>query len=132
VVLIADVIVVSFTAVTYTLLTTILLGLTVGICQSLGKLSLDALIQRDVSEVVRTSVFARSETLLQLSWVIGGFAGLGLALQPPRVGLFVAAAILIGWLTFVVLRNLQPGSPAGDSTSGENTAGENTAGDSTT
>ena len=109
VVLVADVIVVSFTAATYTLLTAILLGLTVGICQSLGKLSLDALIQRDVSEVVRTSVFARSETLLQLSWVIGGFAGLGLALQPPRVGLFVAAAILIGWLIFVVLRNLQPG-----------------------
>lgn len=109
VVLVVDVIVVSFAAVAYTLLTAILLGLTVGICQSLGKLSLDALIQRDVSEVVRTSVFARSETLLQLSWVIGGFAGLGLALQPPRVGLFVTAAILIGWLIFVVLRNLQPG-----------------------
>jgi len=131
VVLVVDVIVVSFAAIAYTLLTAILLGLTVGICQSLGKLSLDALIQRDVSEVVRTSVFARSETLLQLSWVIGGFAGLGLALQPPRVGLFVTAAILIGWLVFVVLRNLQPGSSAGDSTSGDSTSGKNIAGENT-
>ncbi|MGZ5410103.1 MAG: MFS transporter, partial [Aeromicrobium sp.] len=81
-----------------------LLGLTVGICQSLGKLSLDALIQRDVREAVRTSVFARSETLLQLSWVIGGFAGLGLALQQPRIGLFVTAAVLVSWLVFVVVR----------------------------
>lgn len=104
VVLILDVIVVSFTAVAYTLSTAILLGLTVGLCQSLGKLSLDALIQRDVRESVRTSVFARSETLLQLSWVIGGFAGLGLALQPPRVGLFVTAAVLVAWLIFVVVQ----------------------------
>jgi hypothetical protein len=70
----------------------------------LGKLSLDALIQRDVREAVRTSVFARSETLLQLSWVIGGFAGLGLALQQPRIGLFVTAAVLVSWLVFVVVR----------------------------
>lgn len=104
IVLILDVAVVSFAAITYTLLTAMLLGLTVGVCQSLGKLSLDALIQRDVREAVRTSVFARSETLLQLSWVIGGFAGLGLALQPPRIGLFTTAAVLIGWLVFVVVR----------------------------
>ena len=103
-VLVLDVVVVSFVAVAYTLLTAMLLGLTVGICQSLGKLSLDALIQRDVREAVRTSVFARSETLLQLSWVIGGFAGLGLALQPPRVGLFVTAAVLLAWLVFVVVQ----------------------------
>lgn len=103
-VLILDVAVVSFAAVTYTLLTAMLLGLTVGVCQSLGKLSLDALIQRDVREAVRTSVFARSETLLQLSWVIGGFAGLGLALQPPRVGLFVTAGVLLAWLVFAVVQ----------------------------
>lgn len=104
VVLILDVVVISFTAVAYTLPTAMLLGLTVGVCQSLGKLSLDALIQRDVREAVRTSVFARSETLLQLSWVIGGFAGLGLALQPPRVGLSVTAAVLVAWLVFVVVQ----------------------------
>ncbi|MGZ8770699.1 MAG: MFS transporter [Aeromicrobium sp.] len=104
VVLVVDVVVVCLAAVAYSLLTAMLLGLTVGICQSLGKLSLDALIQRDVREAVRTSVFARSETLLQLSWVIGGFAGLGLALQQPRIGLFVTAAVLVSWLVFVVVR----------------------------
>jgi len=103
-VLVLDAAVLSFVAVAYTLLTAMLLGLTVGICQSLGKLSLDALIQRDVREAIRTSVFARSETLLQLSWVIGGFAGLGLALQPPRIGLFVTAAVLVAWLIFVVVQ----------------------------
>ena len=30
------------------------------------------MIQRDVPEEVRTSAFARSETLLQMSWVVGG------------------------------------------------------------
>ena len=104
VVFVLDVLVVSFAAVAYTLPTVMLLGLIVGICQSLGKLSLDALIQRDVREAVRTSVFARSETLLQLSWVIGGFAGLGLALQPPRLGLFVTAGVLVSWLVFVVVQ----------------------------
>lgn len=104
IVFVLDVLVVSFAAVAYTLPTVMLLGLIVGICQSLGKLSLDALIQRDVREAVRTSVFARSETLLQLSWVIGGFAGLGLALQPPRLGLFVTAGVLVSWLLFVVVQ----------------------------
>lgn len=112
VMLVVDVVVLCFTAVAFTLLTAILLGVAVGLCQSLGKLSLDALIQRDVSESVRTSVFARAETLLQLAWVVGGFLGLALALQPPRIGLFVSAAILVGWLIFVVLRNLQAEPPA--------------------
>ena len=62
-----------------------------GIAQSLGKLCLDAMIQDDVPEHVRTSAFARSETVLQLAWVLGG--GLGLALPLSGAwGLGVAAA----------------------------------------
>ncbi len=102
VVLAVDVVVVIVTAAAYGLVTAVALGLAVGLCQSLGKLSLDALIQRDVPETVRTSVFARSETVLQLAWVLGGFAGLGLALQTPRLGLGVVATLLVGWLAFVV------------------------------
>jgi hypothetical protein len=75
-----------------------------GTSQQLGKLSLDALIQREVPERVRTSVFARSETLLQLSWVIGGFLGVVMPLN-ARLGLFTIAAVLVIWL-FVVLRAL--------------------------
>jgi len=88
-------------AVFYGLVPAVLLGLTAGLAQSLGKLSLDAVIQREVRERNRTSVFARSETVLQLFWVIGGFIGIALPLIPP-VGLGVAAAILVGWVMLVI------------------------------
>ncbi|MEN3585471.1 MULTISPECIES: MFS transporter [unclassified Streptomyces] len=70
-----------------------------GLAQALAKLSLDALIQRDVPESVRTSAFARSETLLQMSWVVGGAIGIALPLNGP-LGLAVGAAIVAtGWAT---------------------------------
>ncbi len=89
-------------AVFYGLLTAVLLGLTAGVTQALGKLSLDALIQREVPERVRTSAFARSETLLQLSWVMGGFIGIALPLV-PAIGLGVLAALMTAWTAYVVL-----------------------------
>ncbi|CAN5347644.1 MFS transporter [soil metagenome] len=104
IVLVLDAAILTIAALSYSLLTVIALGLTVGVCQSLGKLSLDALIQRDVREEVRTSIFARSETVLQLGWVLGGFLGIGLALQPPRLGMWVAAILLMGWLAFSIWR----------------------------
>nr|WP_186768342.1 MFS transporter [Streptomyces qinzhouensis] len=69
------------------------LGATAGLCQALAKLSLDALIQRDVPEAVRTSAFARSETLLQMAWVVGGAIGIMLPLNGV-LGMSVAAAIV--------------------------------------
>jgi MFS family permease len=70
-----------------------------GFSQALSKLSLDALIQRDVPELVRTSAFARSETLLQMSWVFGGAVGIAMPLN-GAVGLSVAAVVVAtGWLT---------------------------------
>jgi len=102
VVLLLDAALVTVTTALYTLATAVALGLTVGICQSLGKLSLDAIIQRDVPEVVRTSVFARSETLLQLSWVMGGFLGIVLPLTPTQLGLGTAAALLAVWSAIVM------------------------------
>ncbi len=72
-----------------------------GFAQALAKLSLDALIQRDVPEQVRTSAFARSETLLQVAWVLGGAVGIVLPLN-GTLGLAVGAAIVAaGWLTTV-------------------------------
>nr|WP_307795230.1 MFS transporter [Actinacidiphila acididurans] len=65
-----------------------------GISQALAKLSLDALIQRDVPEEVRTSAFARSETALQLSWVVGGGIGIVLPLN-GSLGMAVAAALVL-------------------------------------
>ncbi len=78
-----------------------LLCATAGLSQALSKLSLDAVIQRDVPEEVRTSAFARSETLLQMSWVVGGAIGIALPLNGV-LGMSVAAAIIgTGALTAV-------------------------------
>ena len=109
-VLVLDVVVLVLAASFFKWPIAALLGLTVGLCQSLGKLSLDALIQRDVGEEVRTSMFARSETLLQLSWVTGGLLGIGLFtldVSAP-LGMIVTAVILLAWLSFVMARVLNP------------------------
>jgi len=64
------------------------------VTNALGKVALDAIIQRDVPEALRASAFARSETVLQLAWVVGG--GLGIALPPTGwLGFTVAAALLV-------------------------------------
>ena len=48
------------------------------VTNALGKVSLDAIIQREVPESLRASAFARSETMLQLAWVVGGALGIAL------------------------------------------------------
>jgi MFS family permease len=85
----------------YGMLTVTVLAGTAGITQSLGKVALDALIQRDVPERVRTSAFARSETLMQLAWVVGGGLGIVLPLVGP-VGMGTAAGILLLSLAFTL------------------------------
>ncbi|HVN13313.1 MAG TPA: hypothetical protein VMT69_14555 [Kineosporiaceae bacterium] len=76
-------IVTLWSAVSYGLVTVPLVALATGIAASLSKLGLDAVIQSDVDERVRTSAFARSETVLQLAWVAGGVVGLFLPLSGP-------------------------------------------------
>ncbi|RBY75254.1 MFS transporter [Geodermatophilus sp. TF02-6] len=64
------------------------------VANALGKVALDAIVQREVPERLRASAFARSETLLQLTWVVGG--ALGIALPPIGwLGSTVAAALLV-------------------------------------
>jgi hypothetical protein len=70
-----------------------------GFAQALAKLALDALIQRDVPEAVRTSAFARSETLLQMAWVFGGAVGIVMPLNGTAGLLIGAAFVAVGWLT---------------------------------
>ncbi|SFP20232.1 Na+/melibiose symporter [Geodermatophilus dictyosporus] len=64
------------------------------VANALGKSALDAIIQREVPESLRASAFARSETVLQLAWVLGGAVGIAL---PPIgwLGFTVAAALLV-------------------------------------
>jgi MFS family permease len=99
--LLADTVVAVVVALFYGLPAAVLLGLTAGLAQSLGKLSLDALIQREIPERRRAGTFARSETLLQLCWVVGGFIGIALPLD-PEVGLGVLAAILVAWTAWTL------------------------------
>ncbi|WP_299956071.1 MFS transporter [uncultured Modestobacter sp.] len=64
------------------------------IANGLGKSALDAIIQREVPDRLRASAFARSETWLQLAWVVGGALGVAL----PTIGWLgftVAAALLV-------------------------------------
>ncbi|XVQ11831.1 MFS transporter [Spirillospora sp. CA-255316] len=66
-----------------------------GLGQSLGKLSMDAVVQREIGEEVRSSTFAVSETLHQLVWVLGGLLGLGLSIVASgRVAMSAVAAAL--------------------------------------
>jgi hypothetical protein len=88
-------------AFAYGIVTVVVVAAAAGLAQSLGKLSLDAIVQRDVPEAVRTSAFARSETVLQLSWVVGGGIGIALPLN-GRIGLSIAAAGLLAMLALTL------------------------------
>jgi hypothetical protein len=108
IVLLADTVATITAAAFYGLVTVVLLGLTAGVSQALGKLSLDSLIQSEVPVRTRSSAFARSETLLQLSWVVGGFIGIALPLV-PQVGLGVAGALLLA-ISLWVITQVRAGS----------------------
>jgi hypothetical protein len=74
---------------------------------ALSKIALDALIQRDVVETLRSSAFARSETFLQLAWVIGAAIAVGLPSSDGDgpIGFLVAGLILLVVAIVVFLRN---------------------------
>jgi predicted MFS family arabinose efflux permease len=111
--LVADSVAAVLAALFYGLVAAMVLGLTAGVAQAMGKLSLDATVQRDVPESHRTSAFARSETLLQLSWVVGGFIGIGVPLEInghvlPKLGLGLLAGLIVVWTVFVLARRSEP------------------------
>jgi hypothetical protein len=75
------------------------------ITNSISKIALDAVIQRDVAESLRTSAFARSETFLQLSWVLGAAVGVVLPVHSGGFLGFLVGAIVVGLVTtLIVLR----------------------------
>ena len=110
------------TAMFYAIGTALVVGAVAALAQQLGKLAMDAQIQRDVPERVRTSAFARTETAVQLAWVLGGGLGIALPLNPV-LGFTVVAAGLLGTSlvigrSFVVLvragRTSRPGPLPGE------------------
>jgi len=69
----------------------------------LGKLALDSIVQREIHEEVRSSAFAVSETLHQLSWVVGALAGLLVSmLNNGQAGLGITAACLAAALALLI------------------------------
>jgi hypothetical protein len=101
-------------AVFYSFATAVVVALVAAVTNALGKVSLDAIIQREVPESLRASAFARSETMLQLAWVVGG--ALGIALPPTGwLGFTVAAALLVlavGLIVWSLYRGTQQSFPA--------------------
>lgn len=83
------------TAIWYGVWTLIIMGLVQGLSAQLSKLCFDALVQREVPENVQASVFAWSETMLQILWVIGGALGIILPLN-PHIGFPICAVGLLG------------------------------------
>jgi hypothetical protein len=79
-------------------------GMFIGaVANALSKIALDALIQRDVVETLRSSAFARSETFLQLAWVVG--AGVGVLLPSTHGGAigFWTAGVVVGAVAAVMV-----------------------------
>jgi MFS family permease len=67
--------------------------LVAAIVSALSKVCLDAIIQRDLPERSRASAFGRSETVLQLAWVLGGAMGV---LIPPVYWIgFASVAVVV-------------------------------------
>jgi MFS family permease len=101
-VLVGDAAATLVAALFYGMWTLALLGLVAGLGQALAKFSLDATIQRDIPPNVQASAFGRSDTTCQLAWVLGGFVGIAMPLDPPRLGLTVAFVALAAWAAYVL------------------------------
>jgi MFS family permease len=87
-------------------------ALVAAVASGLAKISLDATIQNDLPDASRASAFGRSETILQLAWVLGGALGV---LLPTTfwVGFTVVSALLaLGLAQTMLTRNGQSLVPA--------------------
>lgn len=94
----------------YSLPVALLLALIATMTYTAAKLSLDAVIQRDIAEPVRVSAFARSETGVQLAWVLGG--ALGLAPLSGQFGVALVTAVMVAALAgHLLFRRLRRSSP---------------------
>jgi len=98
-------VVTAVSAALFGLWAALVVALMAALGQALVKLALDSIVQREIGEEIRSSTFAASETLHQLSWVAGGLAGLLMSLTNSGVaGLTVASIGLFLALTVLMLR----------------------------
>ncbi|WP_156763466.1 MFS transporter [Mycobacterium scrofulaceum] len=81
-------------AVAGTLAAAVIATLVTSGCSAIAKASLDASLQNDLPEESRASGFGRSESTLQLAWVLGGAVGV-LVYTELWVGFTAVTAVLI-------------------------------------
>src|SRR3989440_5489954 len=98
----ASTVITALCAVFFGLWATLVVALVAAFGQVLSKLALDSTVQQEVGEEIRTSAFAVSETLNQLSWVVGGLAGLLMSLTASGVAGLIVAATGLG-ISFILL-----------------------------
>jgi hypothetical protein len=89
-------IITALCAVFFSLWAALIVAAAAALGQALVKLALDSILQREIGEEVRSSTFAVSETLHQLSWVAGGLAGLLMSLTNSGVAGLAFAAVALG------------------------------------
>jgi hypothetical protein len=81
----------------------------------LAKLALDSTVQREIPEETRTSTFAVSETVHQVSWVAGGLAGVLVSMTgsgPAGLGICAAGLAVALVLLVAARRRRMLGGPA--------------------
>jgi len=89
----------------FSLAAAIAVAFTSALAAGLAKLSLDSTVQREIGEEIRSSAFAVSETLNQVSNVAGGVAGVLVSmLNNGQAGLAIPAAGLTAALVTLVAR----------------------------
>lgn len=97
-------------AILFGLWSVLVVALVAAISQTLVKVALDSILQREIPEQTRSSTFAFSETIHQLALVGGGLFGLALSLTGSGfAGLTVAAAglgVALCWLVLARRRRL--------------------------
>jgi MFS family permease len=83
----------------------VLIAFTATCCAGLAKLAQDSIVQREIGEEIRSSAFAVSETLNQVSNVAGALAGVLVSmLNNGTVGLVIPAVFLTGMLVLLITR----------------------------
>lgn len=92
-------------AVVFQLWSAVAVALVAAFAQGLGKLALDAIVQREIGEEVRSSTFGVVEAFLQIAWVLGGLVGLLMSLFADGwAGMAAMAVVLAGSLGWLLVR----------------------------
>jgi hypothetical protein len=83
----------------------VLIAFTATCCAGLAKLAQDSIVQREIGEEIRSSAFAVSETLNQVSNVAGALAGVLVSmLNNGTAGLAIPAAFLTVMVVLLIVR----------------------------